>query len=115
MFKWMCLPTDPDASTCLSVKNVFTALEKINDWYTFGILADVPPHVLNSFTNGQVRSKQETINYWLHNDPDASWEKLANILEKMSFRCIAQEIRKQHVQHAIRVKGNTVPSKSPFH
>ena len=62
-------------------------LEKLVDWYTFGILLKVPPHVLRRIEaehpNNLDRRKTDLYEYWLNNEHEPSWYKVCDALMNM--------------------------------
>ena len=49
----------------------------------------------------------EVINYWLNNDPEQSWEKLADAVQMCEYGIIAIEIRKKFIKSTPAEIGQT--------
>ena len=62
-------------------------LEKLVDWYNFGVLLKVPSHVLRKIEadhpDNLDRRKTELYEYWLNNEHNPSWYKVCDALMNM--------------------------------
>ena len=75
-----------DPAIPLSLKQVLKDTEEVTDWYFLGIHLDIPTSVLKQIERDckdTVRSKIEVIDLWLDNDPEPTWNKLAQAVEDM--------------------------------
>ena len=74
--------------------NVLTA---VNNWYNLGLQLGIPDYQLNSMEKNHpknnVRCKSEMLSYWFRNAEELSWDVIANALEKIDHRNLANEIR----------------------
>ena len=74
-----CKPLDlPTLTGCLI---------KLVDWYTFGILLEVPTHVLHKIEAEHSinlhRRKADLYDYWLKNEHQPTWYKVCDVLMKL--------------------------------
>ena len=71
----------------LDLPTLTSCLTKLVDWYTFGILLKVPPHVLHRFEAEHpvnlYRRKADLYDYWLKNEHQPSWYKVCDVLMKL--------------------------------
>jgi len=75
-----------DPAIPLSLKQVLKDTEEVTDWYSLGIHLDIPTSVLKQIERDckdTVRSRIEVIDLWLDNDPEPTWNKLAQAIEDM--------------------------------
>ena len=91
------------ASRELNVNNLVKKLSGFDSskWRGLGLQVDVPHSQLSTIaTNvaGRADAQKEalisTVDYWLRNDTNASWEKLATAVEKCDHTVLANKIRK---------------------
>ena len=78
--------------------NLLKRTEQITDWRLLGHWLKVPVDTLNTIEQnrgGDVRHcKEEVLNYWIKNEPTASWETLADNIESMGeYKVLVQDIR----------------------
>ena len=82
----MCVGTD-EVDLTLTLRNLLTELVEVRDWRTLGVHLAVPKDELSKinarFDGERGRCKKRVLDWWLTNDPQPSWEKLAQALEKM--------------------------------
>ena len=58
----------------------------MRDWFSLGIHLDIPTSLLKRLEMRYIdlmRCKIEVIELWLHNDPEPTWNKLAQAVEDM--------------------------------
>ena len=74
----------------LTLLSLVELLAKLVDWYNFGILLKVPPHVLRKIEADypviSERRKTELYDYWLKNEDNPTWYKVCGALMKMPKR-----------------------------
>ena len=73
----------------------------MTDWYSLGIYLDIQTSVILKQIEGQykdpVRCKTEVIEFWLDNDPEATWNKLAHAVEDMGGHAkVVETLRANH-------------------
>ena len=77
--------------------NVTDVLTPVNDWRGLGLQLGVPNYQLNNmeknFPRDNVRCKSEMLSYWFRNAEELSWDVIADALEKIGHRNLANEIR----------------------
>ena len=86
-------------------------LTEVVDWHTLGIKLDLPDQTLKKIeidysASGTDRQRQKMISSWLKHDPECSWSKLANALEKMGNNTLAVKIwdQSRFVKTALQVQ-----------
>ena len=76
-----------DPAVPISLKQILRDTKEVRDWFFLGIHLDIPTSVLKQIEEDYIvdplRCKTEVIEIWLHNDPEATWSKLAHALEDM--------------------------------
>ena len=60
-----------------------------------GVPQDFMENVEANHRGNVQRQLNDILLYWLNNDGDASWNKLANSLERCNYRVLADSIRKK--------------------
>lgn len=73
-----------DPATPISLKQVLKDTEELTDWFSLGIHLDIPTSDLKRIERDYkdpVRCKIEVIDFWLDNDPEPTWSKLAHAVE----------------------------------
>ena len=77
----------PKPCLSLDLQSLVHILGKLVDWYNFGILLKIPPHVLRRIEAehlvNMARRKTELLDYWLKNEYNPSWHKVYGALMKM--------------------------------
>ena len=72
-------------STCLTLKEILNELGEVTDWYQLGIQLGLEPQTLNfierNHPHDALRCKTEVLNWWLQNELEISWWKLAKAVE----------------------------------
>ena len=72
----------------------------MTDWYSLGIHLDIQTSVLKQIEGDykdHVRCKTEVIELWLDNDPEATWNKLAQAVEDMGGHAgVVETLRANH-------------------
>jgi hypothetical protein len=57
------------------------------DWNQLGIQLDVPRHILKNFDrdypHDSSRKLSEVLQYWINNEPEPSWEKILQALQRI--------------------------------
>ena len=70
------------------------------NWFFLGIQLDIPTSVLKQLElqyDSFERLKTEVIEIWLHNDPEPTWNKLAQALEDIGGHAeVVQTLRANH-------------------
>ncbi len=86
----------------MTPKNLSNALRSVDyRWEEVGIQLDIPPSAISSIhriKNGNVYlCMLGLINHWLRTDILASWEKLAQALERLQENSVAADIREKYI------------------
>ena len=85
----------------LELRDVIIALTDFGgrEWYDLGLQLHLSPSTLDTIAaHPNVEDhKQMMLKKWLQQDPEASWEKLANALTLIGHKTTAASIRNQFV------------------
>ena len=80
----------------LTLPNVLNELDEVTDSHQLGLNLGVCLSELTAleqnYPRDAVRQKTETLSYWLDDEEDPSWEKIASAVEKR-HRSLARKIR----------------------
>ena len=73
----------------------------MTDLYYLGVQLDIAvshlQHIEKNYGSNAVRCKIEVIHFWLRNDPEPTWSKLAQAVEDMGGHAnVAQTLRANH-------------------
>ena len=73
----------------------------MTSWFFLGIHLDIPISVLKQlemqYIGDSKRRKTEVIDLWLHNDPEPTWNKLAQAVEDMGGHTeVVETLRANH-------------------
>ena len=68
-------------------------------WYQLGVQLEIPLATLSTiesdYPHDAQRCMTEILNWWLHNAPECSWEKLTEAVEAMGgYRAVVERLRK---------------------
>ena len=73
------------------------------DWHQLGTQLKVPDHKLRTIDgdyNKSERKLNETLQYWLKNDDESSWEKICEALKRIGDHAkLVQEILTNYCSH----------------
>ena len=89
-------------SSFINLTDLLEETDKLTDWYTFGVFLKMPTEDLKDIENrfastaGLKRCKIELFTLWLQRNPNASWDQIAQALEKCDQIAMADRIRKCH-------------------
>ena len=108
LFSFTCVFAYPGKLPLLTVKQAASALKKLNNWFMFGLGLGVPVSELRKIESASgsehvEQCKAETIQYWLDNNPDASWMKIAQALELVDELVLAAEVKWMYLWEGIHV------------
>ncbi len=88
----------------LELRDVIIALTDVGgrEWYDLGLQLHLSPSTLDTIAaHPNVEDhKLMMLKKWLHQDPDASWEKLASALTLIGHKATAASVRNQFVSTA---------------
>ena len=75
----------PAASIPAIIKQILRDIKGVTDWFSLGVHLEIEYSVLDKIRKGYEsdieQCKIEVINFWLRNDKDPSWSKLAKAVE----------------------------------
>ena len=80
------------------MKNVYNLTDDVVDWNGLGIQLGVNPARLKKIrfeTKTVDESRSDMIRIWMNTDPQASWDKLSEALERVEHHVVAKKIRDQ--------------------
>ena len=89
-------------SSFVNLTDLLEETDKLTDWYSMGVFLKMPTEDLkdieNRFANtaGLKRCKIELFTLWLQRNPNASWDQIAQALEKCDQIAMGDRIRKCH-------------------
>lgn len=88
----------------LELRDVIIALADVGgrEWYDLGLQLHLSPSTLDTIAaHPNVEDhKLMMLKKWLHQDPEASWEKLASALTLIGHKTTAASVRNQFVSTA---------------
>ena len=99
----------------LNEKNILNAIAQVTRWQELGLQIDVPPYKLEEIrlnSSTVAECKIALITHWLNSDDDASWEKLADALER-DYHTFADGIRKKYISSNLSRKPALIISRMP--
>ena len=84
----------------ISLKQILRDTKGVYNWFFLGIQLDIPTSVLKQLElqyDSFERLKTEVIEIWLHNDPEPTWNKLAQALEDIGGHArVVETLRANH-------------------
>ena len=70
----------------MELKEIQKELKEVTNWYKLGMQLGLKPFKLEEFHAKHYydvqNCKTEVLNWWLHNEENPSWEKLAQAVER---------------------------------
>ena len=106
-------------SSFINLTDLLEETEKLTDWYTFGVFLKMPTEDLKDIENryastaGLKRCKTELFTLWLQRNPNASWDQIAQALEKCDQIAMADRIRKCHPKPTSLPADGAAAAKNP--
>ena len=93
------------ATDILNVKNLFTELTTITNWYQLGVYLNLQTHELDKIQldhahQGNDRQMLGMLSLWLRRTPNATWEDVVSALQQMGENRVAEKIRQKHLRRA---------------
>ena len=89
----------------LAVREIQNELSEVAaaKWYQLGVQLEILPATLSTIESDYPRDAErcmtEILNWWLHNAPECSWEKLTEAVEAMGgYRTVVERLRKKTSQ-----------------
>ena len=84
----------------ISLKQILKDTKGVYNWFFLGIQLDIPTSVLKQLElryDSFERLKTEVMEIWLHNDPEPTWNKLAQALEDTGGHAeVVETLRANH-------------------
>ena len=79
------------------MKNMTRVLVPVTDWHNLGLQLGVPDYKLkqiqDNYPRDDSRCKSEMLSYWYNNAEERFWDVIADALETIDYRKLANEIR----------------------
>ena len=105
----------------INLTDLLEETDKLTDWYTLGVWLKMPSEDLKDIENryastaGLKRCKIELFTLWLQRNPNASWDQIAQALEKCDQIAMADRIRdrktaKCHLPPTVPATASMPPS-----
>ena len=91
------------------MKNLIKVLNEVcSDWETLGVKLDVKWSKIKEIAKSRSHREPhlclaDLMDFWLGNDVDASWERVATALEEMGKVDLARGIRRAHCSSGIHI------------
>ena len=87
----------------LNVKNLYSELTTVTDWYRLGLYLDLKTHELGkieqNYTNqGCDRRMLVMLALWLRSTPTATWKDVVSALQQMGENRVAENIRQKYIR-----------------
>lgn len=82
-----------------SLRELVEALEKVVEWFQFGIHLGIPHYelsIIKADYQDVRRCKIEMLQWWLTNSPEAKWSTIVQALIKAGMRALAHIIAQDH-------------------
>jgi len=77
-------------------------MTEVVDWYQLGVQLGLTPGTLSTiqmnYPRDAQRCKSEVLLSWFRNTPHVSWLKLAQALEAMGHRVLAESLKRKTLQ-----------------
>ena len=88
-------------SSFINLTDLLEETDRLTNWYTLGVFLKMPTKDLDDIekrfsTDGVTRCKIALFTLWLQRNPNASWDQIAQALEKVDQIAMADRIRKCH-------------------
>lgn len=88
--------------TVLNVKNLFSELKPVSDWYKLGINLGLKKHDLSKIQQdcahqGNDQQRLEMLNKWLQRTPHATWEDVVSALAQIGEDRVAENIQQKFI------------------
>ena len=100
---------DSESSDVLNVKNLFSELTTVTDWYQLGVYLGLQTHKLDKIQQdhahqGNDRQMLVMLGLWLRRTQNATWDNVVSALEQMGVNRVADSIRQKHLRRANNCK-----------
>jgi len=100
---------DSESSDVLNVKNLFSELTTVTDWYQLGVYLGLQTHKLDKIIQdhahqGNDRQMLVMLGLWLRRTQNATWDNVVSALEQMGVNRVADSIRQKHLRRANNCK-----------
>jgi len=84
----------------LSLKNLSSELETIEDWRTLGAKLNLEPKHLDFIEDNYPTEcrKHKVLSRWLQQGHSCSWVELTGVLHEMQEHTVADEIQKKYIK-----------------
>ena len=84
------------------MKEVANALKEVSEWYQLGLQLGLTAGKLRTIESNHPRDaercKTEVLAWWLQNATERSWKIIAEALDKIEYKVLAEELGKKMFQ-----------------
>ena len=104
-------------SSFINLTDLLEETDRLTDWYMLGVWLKMPTEDLKDIesrfasTAGLTRCKTELFTLWLQRNPNASWDQIAQALEKCNQIAMSDRIRKNRLLPAAAAKMPPSPER----
>ena len=100
--KIVCVTAETTQLAEWQLKEVANALKEVSEWYQLGLQLGLTASKLKTIESNHPhdaeRCKSEVLLWWLQNATERSWKKIAEALDKMEYKVLAEELEKKMFQ-----------------
>ena len=102
LLKFLSLVNPPADIPLPTVQLLFKELKEVKGWYVFGVALAIPVRKLNEIQSsnphdGVERWLVDMFEYWLSNNPDASWKDIIQVLEQTDQLVLAAQVKLKYL------------------
>ena len=100
--KILCVPATTTQLAEQELKSITNELKEVSKWHQLGVQLGLTPGLLDTIESNYPRDtercKTEVLTWWLQNAEQRSWEKIAEALDKMEYKVLAEKLRRIKLQ-----------------
>ena len=100
--KIVCVTAETTQLAEWQLKEVANALKEVSEWYQLGLQLGLTASKLKTIESNDPHDaehcKSEVLLWWLQNATEHSWKKIAEALDKMEYKDLAEELEKKMFQ-----------------
>ena len=99
---FLCVPATTTQLAEQELKLITNELKEVSKWHQLGVQLGLTPGLLDTIESNYPRDaercKTEVLTWWLQNAEQRSWEKIAEALDKMEYKVLAEKLRRIKLQ-----------------
>ena len=84
------------------MKLITNELKEVSKWHQLGVQLGLTLGLLDTIESNYPRDaercKTEVLTWWLQNTEERSWEKIAEALDKIEYKVLAEKLRRIKLQ-----------------